>query len=125
MTINPEEERLKALITEARQTLKDLKTEKKSIEEYIRTTAYRVIDEEIGVQISQQLTSISQEVKQSEAAIKARFRNIEEIMLGSSKNQYKVEDVLRAKKLLADILAKEKEALTNINGLSSIFKPSS
>lgn len=107
MAVNPEAEALKALIREARETLKDLKQEKKRIDEYIKKSVYNLIDDEISKIVGESLDEITREVKSAEAAINRRFDNIEEDLLGGKKKA-PIENLIARNNIIRETLSEER-----------------
>lgn len=104
--ITPEEERLKELITEARQTIKDLNALKKNIDAYIRSTVDERIEEELKRGLDLFGTTLKSALVKSEAAIFKRFDRLENTLMGDGKKNETLEDLLITYQTLENISKK-------------------
>lgn len=84
---NPEADKLRELITEARQTIKDLKLEKKNLENFIKEEMEQRITQEIQSGLDSFSKILLEQVDKASVRINQRFNTIEELLLGGKKKR--------------------------------------
>lgn len=97
--------RIKDLLTEARGMMKDLRAERRSLEEFIKNSIREKIELEVTTGLDEYKGTLERAIKLAEEAMFKRFDTIMEVLLGEDKESRR-----EGKEPIVDVLRRYLEA---------------
>lgn len=101
------EHKLRELLSETRGTLKDIKKEKKDIENLIKEQIKDKIEQELEASLAQFAIIMMDAVHKGEDKVYKRFDNLEKLLLGDGKRKTTMEELVIAVKVVKDFKKEE------------------